>query len=131
MASAREIFWVVDEIVRQLAPEKVILFGSYAYGAPNEDSDVDFMIVTRYRGDSYAKASQLKIPMDRYFPMDVLVRSPAEMRRRAAMKDWFIIDILEQGIVLHDQDDARVGGKGRSRLRRRLAAAKVAKPQAV
>lgn len=131
MVSTRNIFFVADEIARQLRPRKVILFGSYASGTPNEDSDVDFLVVMPHRGAGHAKAAKLKLPLERHFAMDILVRSPAELRRRVAIKDWFIIDILEQGIILYDRDDARMGSKGRSRLRRRLAAQKIAKAQPV
>ncbi|MFQ5628797.1 MAG: nucleotidyltransferase domain-containing protein [bacterium] len=36
---------LVDKIVSELSPEKVILFGSYAYGKASEDSDIDLLVI--------------------------------------------------------------------------------------
>ena len=45
MVTRKEIQATCDEIVRKFAPLQVILFGSYAYGTPTEDSDVDLLVV--------------------------------------------------------------------------------------
>lgn len=127
MVTARQIEAVVDEIARRFKPERIILFGSYAYGTPTEDSDVDLLVVKRYRGRSFEAASKVRIPLEVTFPMDVLVRSPSEMRTRLALDDYFISDIVNQGIILHENNDARVGQKGRRKLRRRIVAPSFAK----
>jgi hypothetical protein len=69
--------------------------------------------------------------MDVDFPMDVVVCSPTRMRRRLAMGDMFLRDIVEDGLVLHDSNDGRVGEQGRRRLRRRLHSAAIANTQPV
>jgi hypothetical protein len=63
--------------------------------------------------------------------MDLLVRSRGELRAALRQKDWFVVEVLEKGIVLYDQSDRAVGAKGRSRLRRHLAAAAVAQAKPV
>lgn len=45
-ASLKDIQELVQKIVKLFRPSKVVLFGSYAYGEPHEDSDIDFLIVT-------------------------------------------------------------------------------------
>ena len=45
MVTRQEIQAITDDIVREFVPLQVILFGSYAYGAPTEDSDVDLLVV--------------------------------------------------------------------------------------
>ncbi len=45
MITSAQIRRVSDEIVRRFRPERIILFGSYAYGTPTEDSDVDLLVV--------------------------------------------------------------------------------------
>ena len=103
-------------IAERFKPQKIILFGSYAYGKPTEDSDVDYMILMRgTRSEDRALDIRMAIKFD--FPVDVLVRSPAVFERRIAMGDFFLMDIKEKGKVLYEALDERVGRQGRGRLR--------------
>lgn len=99
----------VDQVVRRFHPGKVILFGSYAYGRPTEDSDVDLLVILPHRGPGARKATQIRLACPRDFPLDLLVRSPAELRRRLRMGDQFLREVTSKGIVLHESHDARVG----------------------
>jgi predicted nucleotidyltransferase len=126
MVSAESILHVAEHISRLFRPRKILLFGSYACGAPGPDSDVDLMVVMPHRQASHQKATEIRLSLMAQFPMDLLVRSPAELRAGLRQNDWFIVEVLEKGIVLYDGTDRAVGAKGRSRLRRRLAPA--AKP---
>ena len=112
MISRADIRAFVDQVVKQFHPTRVILFGSYAYGEPNADSDVDLLVVMRHRRSappSPPAAVRIRLACRANFPMDLLVRSPAEIRRRLAMGDSFMREITTKGIVLHEADDARVG----------------------
>jgi predicted nucleotidyltransferase len=120
---------LVQTVARRFDPERIILFGSYAYGNPTEDSDVDLLIVMSHRGPGYRVATKIRLGLDVKFPMDLLVRSAAELRKGVSQRDWFSIEVLEKGIVLHDRANPAVGAKGRRRLRRRLASAAVSKTQ--
>jgi predicted nucleotidyltransferase len=131
MIPIRSIIAVVDEIARRFRPAKIVLFGSYAWGAPTVDSDIDLLVIKRYTGPSYIAASRVGMALDVEFPMDLLIRSPAEVRQRLDINDFFMKDIFEQGLVLHDANDRRVGEQGRRRLRRRLHSTAVAKAQPV
>ena len=129
MVPALSILSLTDEIARRFHPRKIVLFGSYAYGEPNEDSDVDIMVVMPHERPSHHQATEIRLAAKPTFPMDLLVRSSAELKHGAAQKDWFIVEILEKGIVLHDRANRAVGAEGRSRLRRRLAVAPLAKTE--
>jgi predicted nucleotidyltransferase len=131
MVCADEIISLADRIAREFNPEKIILFGSYASGSPSEDSDVDLMVVMPYRGPSYSAASRVRIAINVRFPLDVIVRSPAELIRRLAMNDFFLMDIVEQRLVLHDANDCGMGQQGRKRLRRRLHFTQIPKIQPI
>lgn len=122
---------LVDEIARLFKPEQIILFGSYASGVPTLDSDVDLLILMPHRGPGYLAASRVRVAVEVDFAMDLLVYSPAELRKRVAMNDFFLTDIIEHGLVLHDSNDRRVGEQGRRRLRRRLHPAAITKAQPV
>jgi HEPN domain-containing protein/predicted nucleotidyltransferase len=126
MVEARDIIAVANAIAEKFEPEKIILFGSYAYGTPTEDSDVDLFVIKRHRGHG---GWRIRMAVDRTIPMDILVRSPAEVRRRLELEDYFIMDVVEQGIVLHERNNSRVGQEGRNRLRRRLRTSPLEKAQ--
>lgn len=94
----------VRRIVRELHPEKIILFGSYAYGNPTPDSDVDLLVVMKTKVSRTERSwavSRLLIP--RPFPVDILVKTPQEMARALRGGDFFIDEIVSQGRVLYEQ----------------------------
>jgi predicted nucleotidyltransferase len=131
LIDTRLIERLAGDIVRLFSPEKIILFGSYAYGRPTEDSDVDLMMVMPHRGPGYRTATRIRLAVEVTFPMDLLVRSAAELRRGVSQHDWFIVEVLEKGIILHDRTDPSMGAKGRSRLRRRFAPPAIAQAHSV
>jgi len=97
---------IVDRLARELRPEKIILFGSYAYGDPTPDSDVDLLVIMETEasgGERYSMVSVLLEP--RQFPVDILVRTPSEVERALAKGDFFIREIIDQGHVLYERSD--------------------------
>ena len=96
---------IVQRIIEKFPAEKIILFGSYAKGAPDRDSDVDLLVVM----DSQEPMSQrirrvTAVAKVRFLPMDIIVRTPAEIDERLAKGDFFIAEILSQGKVLYQRD---------------------------
>ena len=126
MVAAEQILKFVDVVAAKFRPQRIVLFGSYAYGTPTPDSDVDILVVKNFRGSSHDQAVSIRGAVPRDFPMDLLVRTEAEIRRRVRWNDYFMKEITEKGLVLYEADDPRVGGQGRRRLRRRLALVEVA-----
>jgi len=107
--SRREIRRFVDQVVRRFSPARVILFGSHAYGHPTADSDVDLMVIMPHQGSGAKAATKIRLSCPRSFPMDLLVRTPAELRRRLRVGDQFLREVMSKGIILHEGHDARVG----------------------
>lgn len=71
---------IVRRIVERFDPEQIILFGSYAYGQPHQDSDVDLFVVmesNQRQVERDVAVSMLILP--RPFPIDVIVRTPEEV----------------------------------------------------
>ncbi len=126
LASANEIIRYVEEVVAHFQPRGIIIFGSYAYGNPSDDSDVDLLVISSKPQSRIAQALKIRKSVVASFPMDLIVRSQAEIRRRIGWNDFFLAEIMQKGLPLYDADDPRVGGKGRRRLGRRLAVAAVA-----
>jgi predicted nucleotidyltransferase len=94
----------VQRIVHALQPEKIVLFGSYAYGAPSPDSDVDLLVImdtSASRADRYLAVSRLLRP--RPFPVDILVKTPSEIHKALAEGDFFVSEILRRGQVLYER----------------------------
>ena len=103
---------VSDRIVRAFHPHKVILFGSYAYGRPHIYSDVDLFVVMPSRESMLKRMIRVAEVADvPFLPMDVLVYTPAEVKARRALGDYFIEEILTRGKVLYQRGARRrVGG---------------------
>jgi predicted nucleotidyltransferase len=98
------ILEIVDKIKREYKPEKIILFGSYAYGHPDEDSDIDLLIIkdTPERPiDRKVKVKRLVSDPKRLIPLEVIVITPKEIRNRLEIGDQFIEEILQKGEVLY------------------------------
>lgn len=92
---------VADKIVKVYQPEKVILFGSYAWGMPTEDSDVDLFVIKETE-DTRVLAREIDgFIFPRPFPMDIIVYKPEQIKRRQARGDCFIRDIFYKGKVLY------------------------------
>ena len=102
MISMQRIQDYADRIARQFQPERIILFGSYAYGAPSGDSDVDLLVVMPGEKRDRKKAVEIQLAVPETFPLDLLVYDPAYLHQRAGMEDWFVREILERGQTLYE-----------------------------
>jgi len=89
-------------VAREFRPEKIVLFGSYAYGNPNQDSDVDLLIILPFRGNDVGKAIQIRSRFDTPFPLDLLVRKPKFISRRLKERDMFVELVMTRGVVLYE-----------------------------
>ena len=105
-------------IAEEFQPDKIILFGSYAYGAPHEDSDVDLLVVMPAR-NQHDQAVRIRWRLAAPFPVDLLVRTPYQMSWRLKERESFTTTIVSKGKILYEKDDQGVGQKGRARLRTR------------
>ncbi len=102
MIAREDIQATCDDIVREFSPLQVILFGSYAYGTPTEDSDVDLLVVMDIpESETRRQAVEILQRIPRRFSMDLLVRSPEEVAYRISHNDWFLREITEKGDVLY------------------------------
>lgn len=93
---------VCDRIAAHFQPEKIILFGSHAYGQPTSESDVDLLVVMEFAGSPLQQAIKISRELGLVTPMDLLVRTPAQVRERLQMGDPFMREIIERGKVMYD-----------------------------
>lgn len=110
---------VIRDYARQIAvqfqPEKIILFGSYAYGKPHKDSDVDILVVMPAY-DEINQAVRILEKINSSFPLDLIVRTPDKLRDRLKEGDWFLREIVGRGTVLYEKAEQGVDSKGRKRF---------------
>ena len=97
---------IAQVIAERIQPDKVVLFGSHAYGEPKPWSDVDFLVVMDTpQGEATALRAVRAVLPRRPFNVDIVVRSQAEIDRRIALDDWFLEDITRRGHVLYARAD--------------------------
>jgi predicted nucleotidyltransferase len=110
MISKETITAISRKIAECFNPEKIILFGSYAWGKPDKDSDLDLFVIMESTERPIKRAASLRrVLKDRYVPMDILVRTPDELKHRLNIGDPFIRKILRDGQVIYARDSAGMG----------------------
>jgi predicted nucleotidyltransferase len=100
------------QIADRFKPDKIILFGSFAYGEPNEHSDVDLLVVMRCP-NPITQRTRIRAAFDVPFAMDLLVQTPERLKERVDAEDWFMREVVEKGIVLYARNHKRLGSKSR------------------
>jgi predicted nucleotidyltransferase len=91
-----------EQIARQFRPDRIILFGSYAYGKPTANSDVDILVIMPFEGKGTRKAAEILLATDPRFPIDLIVRTPDQVKTRIQLGDFFIREVTERGRVLYE-----------------------------
>jgi len=87
-------------IKEKFNPKKIILFGSYAYGTPEKGSDIDFLIVMDTELPVREQAFLIRRELRTMIPVDIIVRTPEQVKARIESEDYFIKRVVETGIPL-------------------------------
>jgi predicted nucleotidyltransferase len=95
----------VRQIVQQFRPQRIILFGSYAYGRPRRESDVDLLVVMDTPLKETEQAVRICQAIEYHFGLDLIVRTPETLNRRLALGDSFLQEVVGEGKVLYEQAD--------------------------
>lgn len=102
-----EIKSLCAEIAREFHPDRIVLFGSYAYGKPRPWSDLDLLVVMPFTGSPFRQAGIILGHVVRavgVVPLDLIVRTAQEVDERIQMGDSFMRDIIEHGRVMYEAD---------------------------
>jgi predicted nucleotidyltransferase len=109
----------IRRLARQIAerfhPDKIILFGSYAYGQPHAESDVDLLVIMPTR-NAIDQAIRIDLAFKRPFAVDLYVRTPYQIRQGLKDpddRDWFLYEVMTKGKVLYEAPHGSVGAQGR------------------
>jgi predicted nucleotidyltransferase len=103
MVAMHEIQELGREIAEEFDPDKIILFGSHAYGTPQDYSDVDLLVVMPFEGHPFDKSMEMLDLLDRQYTVDLVVRRPDDAERRYAQHDPLIREAFNRGKVLYER----------------------------
>jgi len=92
---------VVNQIATRFHPQQIILFGSYAYGNPRPDSDVDILVIMETQMSGVQQSIRILKSINYLFGLDLLVYTPENLAHRIAIGDPFIKEITQRGKVVY------------------------------
>lgn len=102
MIKQEEIKAVVKTIAENYKPDKIYLFGSFAWGKPTYDSDVDLFIIKEASERRFDRQLKVRMMLSGKVPVDILVYNKKEIEERIGWGDLFIQKILTQGKLVYD-----------------------------
>ena len=102
MANMADIEQFSSSLVHQFKLKRIFLFGSHAWGTPSSDSDVDLLVVLPFEGKPWCMARAIRERVHPNFPLDLLVRTEAQMADRLRHNDSFMTEIVAKGKVLYE-----------------------------
>lgn len=97
-----QINTLCEQIANEFKPERIVLFGSHAYGTPGPFSDVDLMVVMPFEGSPLQQAARILTKINPPMALDLIVRTPQQVMDRLAMQDGFMQQIVQHGKVTYE-----------------------------
>jgi predicted nucleotidyltransferase len=95
---------IVHRIVQAVNPDKIILFGSYAYGQPNQYSDLDILVIMPSDKPRWQRSSLIREALRGLFiPMDIVVYTPEEVEEWSDVTLAFVTTAMRKGKVLYEK----------------------------
>ena len=104
------------KIAERFQPEKIILFGSYAYGQPHNESDVDLLVIMPTH-NAIDQSIRIEAAFERPFSLDLIVRTPKQIAfgMQEDDRNWFLYEVMTKGKVLYEAPHGAVGSESRGR----------------
>ena len=103
MVALSKIVELSRQIAREFDPERIILFGSHAYGTPGDDSDVDLLVIMPFEGTGFRKSVEILDRIRPGFPIDLIARRPDDTERRYHEGDPLVREAIDRGRVLYER----------------------------
>jgi predicted nucleotidyltransferase len=105
MIDEKSILDLRDRIAAEFRPQRIILFGSYAYGNAEADSDLDILVILGHGSSGPKKAAEILRRLNPRIPVDLVVRTAEEIKSRLQANDFFLAEVLNHGRVLYEAPD--------------------------
>ena len=96
-----EVNKIINQIKKAYQPEKIIIFGSYAYGTPNESSDVDLAVIKETKENFVNRLKKMAKIIRSYLGADILVYTPNEWQEALKRGDYFVEEIAKKGKIVY------------------------------
>ena len=106
MTTSDKVQEICDRIASDFHPDKIIVFGSHAYGTNGPFSDLDLLVVMPFEGSPLQQAARIITRINPEIGIDLIVRTPGQVQQRLAMRDAFMREIVERGRVVYEADHA-------------------------
>jgi predicted nucleotidyltransferase len=107
MIQPEDIRDYVNRLVERFHPQAVLLFGSQASGTVTDDSDVDLLVVMDHdKKRDIEQEITIDCALQRSFPLDILVKRPADFRQRLAQRDMALEAMVQSGKLMYERADA-------------------------
>ena len=95
---------ILERLIRAFAPERIVLFGSYAKGTAHSGSDIDILIVADLQGDPVAHLRRARqLVADIFPPVDITFCTPEELRAADRASSPFLLSIIGKGLTLYSR----------------------------
>lgn len=103
MVAMSEVQALTQRIVEEFDPDKIILFGSHAYGTPHRDSDVDLLVILPFEGSGLRKSVEILTRVSPQFPIDLVARRPEDTKLPTEC-DSILREALNRGRMLYERN---------------------------
>jgi len=104
---------IVKKIAEAVSPEKIVLFGSYAWGNPDKNSDMDILVVANMKGKRWDRSGYILSLLEKEneaIPLDIIVYTQMELELLTKHRISFIRKIMDKGKLLYARKDKRLAG---------------------
>ncbi|MCD6148745.1 nucleotidyltransferase domain-containing protein [bacterium] len=101
MSKRKEVEKIINQIVKNYKPERVILFGSFAYGKPKENSDVDLVVIKKTKKRFIKRLFEVSGYIHSWLGTDILVYTPKEWKEALEEENYFIKEIAKKGKIVY------------------------------
>jgi uncharacterized protein len=101
MVTDSDIRTLAARIAEEFRPQRIVLFGSHAHASARPDSDIDLLVIMTVEGPRYRLAARIRASLPVTTPIDVVVRSPEDVRTARAKGDPIVLDAMQTGVVLY------------------------------
>lgn len=101
----RTLQCITSLIVQSCDPDAILLFGSYAKGQENPDSDLDILVVANFWGSPCLRGQEVRELMKRYpIPVDLHFMTPVEVTVESLKPYGFVNSVLSSSVALYEKE---------------------------